>query len=98
MALEGKISVHGLGELDLVLSGHVVAIALRCSLCAGTAVVGQVAKMAVGAGLVEISPKLIFKGVFLCLVGGALLLIIRAYVAAPVELDDQAAADANGSK
>lgn len=46
----------------------------------------------------EISPKLIFKGVFLCLVGGALLLIIRAYVAAPVELDDQAAADANGSK
>ena len=61
-------------------------------------VMGLLATMAVGAGLVEISPKLIFKGVFLCLVGGALLLIIRAYVAAPVELDDQAAADANGSK
>ncbi|MBA1204764.1 MULTISPECIES: hypothetical protein [Pseudomonas] len=61
-------------------------------------VMGLLATMAVGAGVVQISPQLIFKGVFLCLVGGALYLIIRSFVAAPVELDDQVAAEPNGSK
>lgn len=50
-------------------SSHSLITRVVVALC--VVVMGLLATMAVGAGLVKISPALIFKGVFLCLVGGA---------------------------
>ncbi|BAW27365.1 hypothetical protein C206_02304 [Pseudomonas putida TRO1] len=77
-------------------SSHSLITRVVVALC--VVVMGLLATMAVGAGLVKISPALIFKGVFLCLVGGALYLMIRACVAAHMELDEQGAAEVDGSK
>lgn len=50
--------------------------------------VGLIGLMAGRAGMYELSPTNIFKGVFLLIIGGAIFNVLAAYTAAPQETSE----------
>lgn len=61
------------------------------------AVATLLALMAARAGVVEITPGRVYMGIFILVVGGAFLSMIRLLLAVPAQRDEQVTAEVDGS-